>query len=452
MRHPIEKSPRDGTAIILEDDASGTYDVAHWSTEAGEWLGENGEPIKIAPTHWYPIPRDQYLSREDEGARDQPRSGRSRRLASIAVTLVAAALIVTYFRAEVAGYVTRYSGQQDFLGVNAIGEYITGLLASQGSRKSTVAAEPQVEAGQASAPAQAQQTAKVQQIAAVPVAKAQQSLDDDRTEGRAQAATEPRRAIEGPDVQLYAEAEKSARSLEEDREKAAGLALEAATVRKELAAITEQNRRALEEERARGAALAGELAATQRENEKQAALLKASGETGQQKQAEAAQRARSLEAEREKAAGLARDATPHEKSWPRARSSIVKRSKRNADAARRCGANSQRRSVNLRRGRHGWARPTTKQRSTSRRRRRRTHDWSKRRAKDRPLSRWRLPPHEKSWTRARSSIARRSKRSAHVVRRCGTNSQRRSANLRRRRHNWAGPARKQSSSSRRRKA
>ena len=128
MRHPIEKSPRDGTAIILEDDASGTYDVAHWSTEAGEWLGENGEPIKIAPTHWYPIPRDQYLSREDEGARDQPRSGRSRRLASIAVTLVAAALIVTYFRAEVAGYVTRYSGQQDFLGV-------PGLPRSQCNRR-----------------------------------------------------------------------------------------------------------------------------------------------------------------------------------------------------------------------------------------------------------------------------------------------------------------------------
>ena len=167
MRHPIEKSPRDGTAIILEDDASGTYDVAHWSTEAGEWLGENGEPIKIAPTHWYPIPRDQYLSREDEGARDQPRSGRSRRLASIDRNAVAAALIVTYFRAEVAGYVTRYAGQQDFLGVNQSDGYITGLLAYQGSRKSTVAAERQVEAGQASAPAQAQQTAKVKQPAAV---------------------------------------------------------------------------------------------------------------------------------------------------------------------------------------------------------------------------------------------------------------------------------------------
>ena len=33
MRHPIEKSPRDGTVIILEDDASGTYDVARWPTE-----------------------------------------------------------------------------------------------------------------------------------------------------------------------------------------------------------------------------------------------------------------------------------------------------------------------------------------------------------------------------------------------------------------------------------
>jgi hypothetical protein len=39
----MEKSPRDGTVIILEDDASGTYDVARWSTETGKWVGENGE-------------------------------------------------------------------------------------------------------------------------------------------------------------------------------------------------------------------------------------------------------------------------------------------------------------------------------------------------------------------------------------------------------------------------
>ena len=73
MRHPIERSPRDGTAIILEDDASGTYDVAHWSAEAGEWVGENGEPTKITPTHWHPIPRDQYLLRDDARSRNTMR-------------------------------------------------------------------------------------------------------------------------------------------------------------------------------------------------------------------------------------------------------------------------------------------------------------------------------------------------------------------------------------------
>src|SRR6266403_6076074 len=104
MRHPIEESPKDGTAIILEDDASGTFDVAHWSTETGKWVGENGEPTKVTPTHWYLVPRDQYSLREDSKMRNQSRGGRARRLAasSIAVTLVATALIVTYFRAEVA--------------------------------------------------------------------------------------------------------------------------------------------------------------------------------------------------------------------------------------------------------------------------------------------------------------------------------------------------------------
>ena len=82
MRHPIEKSPRDGTAIILEDDARGTYDVAHWSAEAGQWVGENGEPTKITPTHWHAMPRDQYLTREDKKSHNHSRPGRARRLAA----------------------------------------------------------------------------------------------------------------------------------------------------------------------------------------------------------------------------------------------------------------------------------------------------------------------------------------------------------------------------------
>jgi hypothetical protein len=306
MRHPIEKSPRDGTAIILEDDASGTYDVAHWSSEAGEWLGENGEPTRITPTHWYPIPRDQYLTGDDERPHDQSRVGRWRRLAlSIAVTLLAGALIATFFRADVAAYVTRYAGQEDISSVNKIGGYITGLLTSPGSPKSNLVAQGQVEADQASAPAEAKQAAQAQQIAAVPVAEAQRALEEDRAEGPAQEPTEVRRAVEGLDVQL--QAEKSARSFEEDREKAAALALEAAAARKELAASTEQHRQALEAERARGIALARALATAQRENEKQAGLLKAGDETAQLKQAEAVKSARSLEEEREKAAAARKE-------------------------------------------------------------------------------------------------------------------------------------------------
>ena len=61
-------------------------------------------------------------------------------------------------------------------------------------------------------------------------------------------------------MQLQAEAGQSTRSLQEEREKASALALEAAVAREELAASTEQHRQALEEERARSAALASELA------------------------------------------------------------------------------------------------------------------------------------------------------------------------------------------------
>ena len=53
MREAFETAPRDGSVVILEDDASGTYEAARWSAEAGEWVGEDGEPIKITPTHWY---------------------------------------------------------------------------------------------------------------------------------------------------------------------------------------------------------------------------------------------------------------------------------------------------------------------------------------------------------------------------------------------------------------
>ena len=96
MRQTIESAPRDQEDIILEDDASGAFDVAHWSPEAGKWISENGEPSKITPTHWHPLPQDQSLQQPGTSSH----TGRARlRLAafSIAAAVILAGL---YFRAE----------------------------------------------------------------------------------------------------------------------------------------------------------------------------------------------------------------------------------------------------------------------------------------------------------------------------------------------------------------
>ncbi|MFL6835741.1 MAG: hypothetical protein ACJ8FZ_00325, partial [Bradyrhizobium sp.] len=103
MRQEIETAPRDGKDIFVED-ARGAFDVAHWSSEVGEWVWKNGNPIRIKPTHWYPI-RQLEHSLEDEQSSRPSHVGSARRrftTSSIAVTLVAAALIGVYFRFEVA--------------------------------------------------------------------------------------------------------------------------------------------------------------------------------------------------------------------------------------------------------------------------------------------------------------------------------------------------------------
>src|SRR3974377_1396722 len=61
MRRMIKSAPRDGKLVILEEDAGGKQGVARWSSEAGGWVGENGEPINIAPTHWYPTQGENHL-------------------------------------------------------------------------------------------------------------------------------------------------------------------------------------------------------------------------------------------------------------------------------------------------------------------------------------------------------------------------------------------------------
>src|SRR6266699_4077277 len=122
MRQTIETAPRDGNLVILGYDASGTYDVTHWLPEAGQWIGENGDPSKITPSRWYPMPGENYLQQGDglpSGLSDASTSARRARrhgffpFFSIAATLVAAALIGVYFHGEVVAYVARYASQQE---------------------------------------------------------------------------------------------------------------------------------------------------------------------------------------------------------------------------------------------------------------------------------------------------------------------------------------------------
>src|SRR4051812_8720710 len=79
MRRGIETVPRDGKLVILEDDASGTYELARWSAEASAWVGENGELSKITPAYWHATRRDEDLL-QSQGGSTGPSGSRERSL------------------------------------------------------------------------------------------------------------------------------------------------------------------------------------------------------------------------------------------------------------------------------------------------------------------------------------------------------------------------------------
>jgi hypothetical protein len=312
MRHAIETAPRDGNVVVIEDDASGTYDVAHWSAEAGEWVRENGGPSTIAPTHWYPYSLFPFSSSrappQQSAASDviaphsvaaaapatveafeaptvpveanpTPHARRRLAISSITAALVAAMLIGTYFRAEVAAYVTRYAAQQDIFAGSRIGEQVAGQ-ATQPPRQDTgktslSVPRQQAEADQAGAP----EAAQVKQAVEASAPDARQFLEEkQRSEVLANQLADARRAIDELNLQLRAEAENSVQLQGQEREKAAALLQDATAARQELTASNVEHRQALEEERARSAALASELTMARSEIEKHAALLRKAGD------------------------------------------------------------------------------------------------------------------------------------------------------------------------------
>jgi BA14K-like protein len=285
MRHAIDTAPRDGKVIILQDDATGTYDVAHWSP-FGEWVGENGEPSKITPTRWYPMPRDEYLLQEDKESSNPSQVGRARRrfaASSITAALVAAALVGMYFRTEVAAYVTRYAGLHDIFRGSTIGEQVVAQetqLPSQGLEETyLLALRLQAEGDQTRAQMGAQEAAQLKQAVETSAPESRQSFDKEpRPEVLANEVAEARPTIDELNLQLRTEAARTAQLLGLEREKTAALVQEATAARQELTASMVQHRHALEEERARGAALASGLANARREVETQVALLRKAGD------------------------------------------------------------------------------------------------------------------------------------------------------------------------------
>jgi hypothetical protein len=223
MRHAIETAPRDGEVVILEDDATGIYDVAHWSAEAGEWVGENGKPSKLAPTHWQPIPRIKFLLQQDEescnpsrGApatveqfelqtapveangelRARPRSKASWKNAA----LITAAFIGVYF------YVTRDASQQEVVRISTTGGQVVERetqLPSENSRTTdSLTSRQYAEADQARAQAGAQVRPA---LAANSASEARQSLEKEhRLVVLENELAEARRAIEARDLQIDA--------------------------------------------------------------------------------------------------------------------------------------------------------------------------------------------------------------------------------------------------------
>ncbi|QIG91071.1 hypothetical protein [Bradyrhizobium sp. 6(2017)] len=357
MRHPIDTAPRDGKFVILEDDVSGSFELAQWSAETRGWVSENGKPSEIAPTHWQTthLPpegdeftlQDEFILPKETGSSapapsQEPRSfcfpsglaerarvteltrlvtnadpvtgvlvearaaqskqerGRTARraISSIAAVMVGASLVGWYFHAEFAAYVTRHIGEED-----NVWPSIADVEAVK--KETQVPSEDQQKAdSSARDPALHQQADRA--IAHAP---------------RDTAQGKPAAEAMQPEVQLSSEKERrraealelaSAQQIIEMRAAQANKARDQATELSQAAKSgMAELRRSLQKEHDGAEALTGELATARRDLETQLALSsKAVNETVQAKKAAEsaiAELRQSLKTEHDRAEALNRE-------------------------------------------------------------------------------------------------------------------------------------------------
>ncbi len=298
MRRSIDTVPKDGNAVILEDDASGTFELAHWCPEDAAWVDEDGKASRISPTHWHSVRRDPFFLKEiasiepssphadlsfplvpDRGGPARPRVNPARALAVpspanvvpiksptavpapparrrfagsfLAVALIAASLTGMYFRSESKAYLAKHAGRD------------LSMLSVFSSRL--------FEQTRQSATPEAESVASSARGAAKSDVTSPQTMQDAPTQLNAQNELLPTATSPSP---------------EPDLGKTATLVQELAAARQQITTTEATYRQALDEERAHGIALIRELEQARRSAELQAGLRsKATDETAELKRA-----------------------------------------------------------------------------------------------------------------------------------------------------------------------
>ena len=295
MREAFETAPRDGKVVILEDDASGTYEAARWSAEAGEWVGEDGEPIKITPTHWY----DSFPF---SSSRAPPQPTTAGNVVALRSVVAAAPVTLEAFEARTApveanptpharqrfaassitATLDRYAGRYGIFGISMMGIFGMGMMGILGI--SMMGGQVAEQATQLPSDSDASSFSR-------DIALQQRTESDQAT---AQAHAQLKQAVE-------ATAPQARQSLEKEQRPEV-LAKEARA---------EELQQSLQQERQRAAALMSELSAARSELEKRIPLSRKSddeaAQRGQAAEARAEELQQSLQQERQRATALTPD-------------------------------------------------------------------------------------------------------------------------------------------------
>ena len=334
MREAFETAPRDGKVVILEDDASGTYEAARWSAEAGEWVGEDGEPIKITPTHWY----DSFPF---SSSRAPPQPTTAGNVVALRSVVAAAPVTLEAFEAQTApveanptpharqrfaassitATLDRYAGRYGIFGISMMGIFGMGMMGILGiSMMGGQVAEQATQlpsdsdASSFSRDIAPQQRTESDQTTAQAHAQLKQAVEATAPQARQSLEKEQRPEV----LAKEARAEELQQSLQQERQRAAALASElekkialsrksddeAAQREQATEARVEELQQSLQQERQRAAALASEL-------EKKMALSRKSddeaAQRGQAAEARAEELQQSLQQERQRATALTPD-------------------------------------------------------------------------------------------------------------------------------------------------